>query len=85
MKLQKIYFIIWISVVFATSLFAGCSFIVHSATALQSTNHFFPHPNDERVLYEPGAESMSNKIVIFLPAAIEQVEEKHFRPIPLIS
>jgi len=35
--------------------------------------------NDNRVLFEPGAEESANKLAEFLPTAIQQVEKKQFR------
>lgn len=54
----------------------ACSFVRHSVAALRSTDHFVPNFNDNRVLFEPGAEGFANKIVTFLPSAIKQVEKK---------
>lgn len=65
-------------VIIVLLLVAGCSFIRHSIAALESTDHFIPNKNDNRVLFEPGAEEFANKIVSFLPYAIKQVEEKQY-------
>lgn len=56
----------------------GCSFTRHCIAALRSTDHFISHPNDSRVLYEPGAKDNADKIVLLLPSAIKQVEEKQY-------
>ena len=58
----------------------GCSFVRHSIAALRSTDHFVPNQNDPRVLYETGAKDFADKIVTFLPSAIQQVEDKQYRP-----
>ena len=59
---------------------AGCSFVRHSIAAIRSTDHFVPNKQDHRVLFEPGAEDFANKIVSFLPSAIQQVEDKQYQP-----
>lgn len=55
---------------------AGCSLVQQSIAALRSTDHFIPCGNDNRVLFEPGAEDYADKIASFLPSAIQHVEEK---------
>lgn len=57
---------------------AGCSFVQQPIAALRSTDHFIPSENDSRVLFEPGAENYANKIALFLPSAIQQIEEKQY-------
>ena len=57
---------------------SGCSFIRQSVAALRSTDHFIANGNDNRVLFEPGAEEYSNKVASLLPSAIQQVEEKQY-------
>ncbi|MBI9092653.1 MAG: hypothetical protein JEZ12_25835 [Desulfobacterium sp.] len=57
----------------------GCTFARQSIAILKSTDHFIPHKNDPRVLFEPGAEAYANKIARFLPSAVQQVEEKQYR------
>ena len=47
---------------------------------LKSKSHFFTHSADSRILYEPGAEGFADKIVDFLPEAIERVEMGHYLP-----
>jgi len=59
--------------------FWGCAFTRQSIAVLRSTDHFVTHKNDSRVLFEPGAEDYANKVVLFLPSAIRQVEEKQYR------
>ncbi|MDD5169612.1 MAG: hypothetical protein PHN75_12395 [Syntrophales bacterium] len=46
--------------------------------ALRSTDNFIPSGNDARVLFEPGADNIANKVVAFLPSSIQQVEEKQY-------
>ena len=58
---------------------AGCSLVHHSVAAMRSTDHFVPNLEDSRVLFEPGAENFANKIAIFLPTAVQQVEKKQYR------
>lgn len=62
------------------SSFFGCTFARQSISVLRSTDHFIPHKNDPRVLFEQGAEDYANKVVLFLPSAIQQVEEKQYHP-----
>jgi len=61
------------------SSFLGCTFARQSVAVLRSTDHFVTNKNDSRVLFEPGAEDYADKIVLFLPSAIQQVEEKQYR------
>jgi hypothetical protein len=76
---KKTYCIISaVVLVIAALSVAGWSLVRQSVAALRSTNHFIPSKNDNRVLFEPGAEDYADKIVSFLPAAIEQVEEKQY-------
>jgi len=58
---------------------AGNSLIRQFVAALRSTDHFIPNGNDNRVLFESGAEDYAHKVASFLPTAIEQVEEKQYR------
>lgn len=69
-----------LSVVLGMSLLltGGCSFVRHSIAAMRSTEHFIPNKKDARVLFEPGAEDYADKIALFLPAAIRQIEEKQY-------
>jgi hypothetical protein len=77
---KKVYSIIaTVVLVVATLSVAGCSFVRHSVAALRSTDHFVSNVNDNRVLFEPGAEESANKLAEFLPTAIQQVEKKQFR------
>lgn len=61
------------------SSFLGCTFTRQSIAVLRSTDHFVTHKNDSSVLFEPGAEDYANKVVLFLPSAIQQVGEKQYR------
>lgn len=60
--------------------FMGCSFTNHAIAALRSTDHFVPSHVDSRVFYESGAEVYAEKIASFLSAAVQQVEQRQFRP-----
>jgi hypothetical protein len=62
--------------VIALLLVSGCSFVRYSIAALRSTDHFIPNENENRVLFEPGAEDYANKVALFIPSAIQQIEEK---------
>lgn len=77
---KRAYFII-AAVVLAMAVLSAVahSFIRHSVAALRSTDHFESNFKDDRVLFEPGAESLANKIATFLPSAIKQVEKKQYR------
>ena len=76
----KVYSIIS-SVVFFIAVLSvtGCSLARQSIAAMRSTDHFIPNVNDNRVLFEPGAEVYANKVASFLPSAIEKVEKKQYR------
>ncbi len=71
--------IVLVVLVIALLLVSGCSFVRNSIASLRSTDHFIPNGNDNRVLFEPGAEGDANKIASFLPSAIKQIEEKQYR------
>ncbi len=74
---KRISFILLITV--TVSPFVGYTFVKQSIAILRSTDHFITHKNDSRVLFEPGAEDYANRVVLFLPSAIQQVEEKQYR------
>ncbi len=74
--------IIFILLITTVSSFLGCTFARQSIAVLRSTDHFVAHKYDSRLLFEPGAEDYANKVVLFLPSAIQQVEEKQFRSFP---
>lgn len=78
MNLIKRIILLLLVAVSLSSLF-GCTFARRCVSALRSTSHFIPHKNDPRVLFEPGAKDYANKVVTFLPSAIQQVEEKQYR------
>ncbi|MFZ5517240.1 MAG: hypothetical protein ACOY90_11415 [Candidatus Zhuqueibacterota bacterium] len=59
--------------------FQGCSLVHHSVAALRSTDRFIPNEIDDRVFFEPGAEVIANKVALFLPSAVNRVEEKQFQ------
>lgn len=61
------------------SPFISCTFVRQSIAVFRSTDHFVTQMNDSRVLFEPGAENYANKVIVFLPSAIQQVEEKQYR------
>lgn len=75
--LKRLIFILLITA--TASSFWGCTFVRQSIAVLRSTDHFITNKDDSRVLFEPGAEEYANKIVLFLPSAIQQVEEKQYR------
>lgn len=79
MKLNKRIIQILLATCIASSLF-GCSLARQTIAALRSTDHFIPHKNNPGVLYEPGAEAHADKVVLLLPSAIRQVEERQYRP-----
>lgn len=76
-NLKRISLILLITV--TASFFIGCTFVRQSFAVFRSTDHFVTHMNDSRVLFEPGAEDYANKVILFLPSAIQQVEEKQYR------
>lgn len=67
-------------IMLAVLSFFGCTFARQSIAVLRSTDHFAPHQNDSRVLFEPGAEVFADKIAFFLSSAVQQVEEKQYSP-----
>lgn len=75
---KRIIFILLITV--TVSSFIGCTFVRQSVAVLRSTDHFVTHKNDSRVLYEPDAGDYANRVVLFLPSAIQQVEKKQYGP-----
>ncbi|MCW8893648.1 MAG: hypothetical protein OQL18_10065 [Deltaproteobacteria bacterium] len=54
---------------------SGCSAARHILARFQSTDHFQIYKNDERILFEPGAESFAEKVAEFLPSSIEKIEK----------
>lgn len=77
---KKAFFIATVIVLFlAVHSISGCSFARQCVAALRSTDQFIPNLNDSRVLYEPGAEGVANKIAAFVPEAIRHVEKKQYR------
>lgn len=75
--LKRIICILLVTV--TVSSFLGCTFARQTVAVLRATGHFVMSKNDSRVLFEPGAENCANKVVLFLPSAIQQVEEKQYR------
>jgi hypothetical protein len=49
---------------------------------LRSTTHFVSLPDDPRILFEPGAEDLAQKIADALPTSIEMVEKAQYRDFP---
>jgi hypothetical protein len=78
-KLFKRIILIILVIAAVISIF-GCTFFRQSIAVLRSTDHFVKHQNDSRILFEPGAEDFANKIVQFLPSAVQQVEERQYHP-----
>ncbi|MCW8823425.1 MAG: hypothetical protein OQK63_05030, partial [Ignavibacteriaceae bacterium] len=52
----------------------------YSTALLKSKSHFIKHPDNDIVLFEPGAEEYADKIAAYLPDAIERVEQVHGLP-----
>ena len=52
----------------------------YSTALLKSKSHFIQHPLNEIILYEPGAEEYADRIALYLPRAIERVEQVHGLP-----
>ena len=63
-------------------LITGCSISHHAMALFSSTDHFIQVQGDNRVLFEPGAGNHAQKISTFLNQAIQQIEEKQYRPFP---
>ena len=71
-----------VGIFIALVLVTGCSFGRHAMAMLRSTDHFVPSQDDPRVLFELGADDYAEKVSSFLPSAIQQIEEKQYRPFP---
>lgn len=52
----------------------------YSTVLLKSRSCFIEQSNNNRVLYEPGAEAYAGKIAAYLPDAVERVEKMHGLP-----
>ena len=65
-------FFLWLLVI----VLEGCS----TLPPLRSTAHFLAYPPAPHVRYEPGGEAYAQELTTLLPAAIQQVEAKHYRP-----
>lgn len=77
MLFKRIVYILLIIVSLSSS--TGCAFVRQSVAALRSTANFIPHKSDSRVLFEPGTEDFADRVVSFLPSAVQQVEERQYR------
>lgn len=66
-------------VVISASFLFGCTFCGQSISLLRSTDHFIAHKNDPRILFEPGAEDYADRVALFLPSAIQQIEKMQYR------
>ena len=76
---KKAYTLLTLIVFLVSALsIAGCSFMRQSVAVVRSTDNFIPCINDNRVMYEPGAEVEAGKIASLLPSAIEQIEKKQY-------
>ncbi|MBT8379919.1 MAG: hypothetical protein KJN64_11900 [Ignavibacteria bacterium] len=52
----------------------------YSTALLKSKSHFFNHPDNDIVLFEPGAEEYADSIANYIATAIERVEKVHGLP-----
>lgn len=52
----------------------------YSTALLKSKSHFIKHPDNDIVLFEPGAEEYADKIAAYLPVAIKRAEQVHGLP-----
>jgi hypothetical protein len=77
-KKRKVIVIIFSSIIL---LLAVAFFLSPYSTALlKSKSHFVNHPDNDIVLFEPGAEEYADSIALYLPRAIERVEHVHGLP-----
>ncbi len=60
-------------------LFTGCAEIRHTAAMFRSTNHFIPHKNDSRVLYESQAKNFAELVLPAVSESISKVEAGHYK------
>jgi len=69
-----------VTIILLSILITGCSFSRQVIATLGSTDHFAKYQDDQRILFEPGAKKYAKIIASFLPSAIQQIEEKQYRP-----
>ena len=75
---RKVIVIVFSSIIL---LLAVLFFISPYSTALlKSKSHFINHVKNDKVLYEAGAEDYADSIAVYLPEAIERVEQLHGLP-----
>lgn len=60
--------IVWLSAC------GGCALLRQSMAVMRSTEHFLTYENDDRVLFEPGAEAYAEKIAAILDSSVRQIE-----------
>jgi len=63
----------------AILILCGCSATREIVNAFKSTERFQPYMEDPRILYEPGAENFASEVAKVLDAAMQTVEERHYR------
>ena len=64
----------------AVVLLAGCAALQPPGETPADLDRFETLPTDGRVRYEPGAQSVAERVASLLPAAIAQVEAAHYQP-----
>lgn len=61
-------------------LLSACAAVPRHQDAGDRLGHFRPAPTDPRVLVEPGAEALGDRVSTLLPDTIAQVEAGHYQP-----
>jgi len=59
--------------------FSGCSLLKMGIASLKSTSDFHPLEADNRVLAEPGAETLAEQVASSLPEAVSIIEKEQYR------
>ncbi|MFH1168798.1 MAG: hypothetical protein V1852_32735 [Pseudomonadota bacterium] len=62
--------------------FSGCAFYEGITNYFNSTDHYLTFKQDQRVMYEPGAEEFTATVASELPLAIKKVESRQYSTFP---
>ncbi len=79
MLMKRGYYILLLGMVLSILAIAGCSQFGHLRASLRPTDHLIAHPDDARVLYEPGARDFADAIVKLMSESVARVESAHYR------
>jgi hypothetical protein len=72
----------WLGILFCLLVLSGCSQANMGMSFFRSTDDFVSLKNDERILYESGAENYAMRLQLYLNEAIATVEVAHYRKFP---